>query len=128
MKSYSLPKGSPRATRRMLPRAPRNWPVPTGDGERRVGGVEERPLDGDRADLEGRHPPALPAHAHLDADALALVAADHGLVVLVEDLVVERQQVAGRVAVRREVDRRVGRRVLDHVHPQDVRTGDRRGH
>jgi hypothetical protein len=86
----------------------------SGDGHRRRTLIEEGPFDRDGAAFEEVDPPALPAHAHLNPNALALIRPHHVLVPGVEQLVVEREQITGRIAVRGEIDDGVGGRVLDH--------------
>jgi len=85
------------------------------DRQCRSTGVEERTLDRDRTPLEDVDPSAFPAHTDLDPDAFPLIGADNVGVRLVEELIVEREQVAGGITVGREIHDRVRGRVLDNT-------------
>src|SRR3954470_24677331 len=87
---------------------------PASDRQRAVPGVEEWTLDRDLAAGEARCPVALVGLSGHDADAVTLIRAHHVSVGAVEDLVGEREDVAGGVARGARVSRGIGGGVLDH--------------
>src|SRR6476659_5546558 len=102
------------------------------DGQPAVAGVVEGPLDRDLAIVELVRPAALPLTAgRVGADAVALVTAHLAGVARIEQQVRERELVALRVALRRQVDDVLVDRVLDQVQRRPHllrRAGPGRGH
>src|SRR5437867_1943164 len=87
---------------------------PPNDREGAVAQVVERPFNDDLTCRQERRPRALPGLADDDADAGTLVAGDFVRVRAVEDVVGEREDVAGRVT--RAVGDRVRGRTLDDAN------------
>ena len=109
---------------RHVARGAGNFAGAAGDRQHRVAGVEERPLDGDLALVQGERPEALPGLADR-AEANALVRAHLVLVIGIVHLVGEGEDVAGGVALIPGVDDGVGIGVFHHFdflrlrqHPQ----------
>ena len=98
----------------MSPVAPANSPVPPVIASTEFAGVEERPLDGDLALVQGERPEALPGLADQRAEANALVRAHLVLVVGIVHLVGEGEDVAGGVALIPGVGDGVGIGVFHH--------------
>ncbi len=126
-KSNSVPAAS-RATRRMLPRAPRYAPVPP------VMAIAEGPSSkkGPSTVMEPPSRKLIHRHSQLTPTSIRThspcIRPHHVLVPGVEQIVVEREQITGRIAVRGEIDDGVGGRMLDHGQTGHVRTRDRHGH
>src|SRR5512144_289807 len=85
----------------------------SGDGEDAVTSVVERALDRDLPGRQEGGPRAFPRFAHDSADTGSLVATDLPRVGRIEDVVREREDVAGVVS-RGSVGDGIGGRVLDH--------------
>ena len=98
----------------MSPVAPAKSPVPPVIASTEFAGVEEWPLDGDLALIQGDRPEALPGLAHQRAEADSLVRAHLVLVVGVVHLIGEGEDVAGGVALIARVGDRIGIGVFHH--------------